>query len=675
MATSSIKNKIEIFILSLLVIVLVLKLFGVELQILSNTPPEAKKLITKLKYWRDDKRMNNRLEKIRMLGQNTLASRYSSSISPILIDMLKDISNPREEPCIDKLWYKGNLREYLSDFYDCYISNSDKNPYLFNQTISFAAAEALNYIADPDNIEPLKKLLKHKNDIVRAHAARAMRYDMRVAEYIIPLTYDSSVYVRKNAVEALEISCNPLIIEPLINSLSDSDKDVRSKALLGLERIFTILDSPLIVDTLIKVLSTGTYGEKSGAIKLLGGSHDTRVVEPLISALKDKHVIQACEALGNTKDPRAIEPLIEILRTSSDIRFQKAAIAALSNFKEPRVTDILLETLKDVSLQEDILNALKSIKDPRVIKPLFEIVNDKSSRNRFVARRTLFAIDDPGIEKGLKAIMDKVENGKEELHAWSQAHILGELSKRGDKTALEKLIKLFKSETQFFRYDSMGVFADLKVLEVVEPLIDLLTDPDYGIGAAQALGSIGDKRAIEPLRKALVSDDSHVRFHAGVALGKLGDKKTLNELISIINGGEGFVERREAAKILADIGSPETYEQLLTIFNDKDNPYRRQALMALCGLKAQKVTELVISALDDENYDVRSVAIIALNDINSPRGIELLTNAMDTNDVIIRFSIARALVKFSGEKLGADKKKWLAWWEKNKDKYISVKPE
>jgi len=55
-------------------------------------------------------------------------------------------------------------------------------------------------------------------------------------------------------------------------------------------------------------------------------------------------------------------------------------------------------------------------------------------------------------------------------------------------------------------------------------LIKVLSDDDYLVreAATNALGTLGDKRAINPLVKALVDDNFGVRKAAQEALKKLG---------------------------------------------------------------------------------------------------------------------------------------------------------
>ena len=70
----------------------------------------------------------------------------------------------------------------------------------------------------------------------------------------------------------------------------------------------------------------------------------------------------------------------------------------------------------------------------------------------------------------------------------------------------------------------------------VEPLIKALGDEDSYTRqlTAMALGKIGDARAVEPLIKALKDEDSDVREYAAWALGEIGNKRAINPLINAL---------------------------------------------------------------------------------------------------------------------------------------------
>lgn len=62
----------------------------------------------------------------------------------------------------------------------------------------------------------------------------------------------------------------------------------------------------------------------------------------------------------------------------------------------------------------------------------------------------------------------------------------------------------------------------------MEPLIQSVNDQDWYVrwGAADALGNIGEKRALEPLEKLVSDKDEYVRHAAIEAIAKIKNKNS-----------------------------------------------------------------------------------------------------------------------------------------------------
>jgi hypothetical protein len=89
------------------------------------------------------------------------------------------------------------------------------------------------------------------------------------------------------------------------------------------------------------LLSDASPNVRRAAVDALGGIHDDRTVEPLVSALKDPDPMvskSAILALKHAKDPRLIEPFIELLATVSDRDLIGTINETLSNVPDPRVS-------------------------------------------------------------------------------------------------------------------------------------------------------------------------------------------------------------------------------------------------------------------------------------------------------------------------------------------------
>jgi HEAT repeat protein len=80
-------------------------------------------------------------------------------------------------------------------------------------------------------------------------------------------------------------------------------------------------------------------------------------------------------------------------------------------------------------------------------------------------------------------------------------------------------------------------------------------DRDVREGAAEAIGKIGDPRAVEQLIKALNDSDWRVHRNSASALGRIADGRAVEPLIRALNGRDLGV-RQSAAEALGKIGDP-----------------------------------------------------------------------------------------------------------------------
>jgi hypothetical protein len=107
----------------------------------------------------------------------------------------------------------------------------------------------------------------------------------------------------------------------------------------------------------------------------------------------------------------------------------------------------------------------------------------------------------------------------------------------------------------------------------VEPLLSALKDDDWRVrvGAARALGRIGDSRAVKPLLSALKDDDWHVRVAAATALGRIGDSRAVEPLIGALKDPGGPV-RQSAAMALGQLGDGCAIEPIKAALEVEDKP-------------------------------------------------------------------------------------------------------
>jgi HEAT repeat protein len=152
----------------------------------------------------------------------------------------------------------------------------------------------------------------------------------------------------------------------------------------------------------------------------------------------------------------------------------------------------------------------------------------------------------------------------------------------------------------------------------VEGLIHALSDKDniVRMGAARALGWIGDVRAVQALKKALKDNDSAVRVLAEEALKKL-ESPDVEALKKALKDNDENV-RRNAVEQLKRIGGDWAAESLIATLNDPAVEVRKAAAKSLGNIGSKAAIGSLIYALEDQDHYVGWTAAEALDKIDDP---------------------------------------------------------
>jgi HEAT repeat protein len=187
--------------------------------------------------------------------------------------------------------------------------------------------------------------------------------------------------------------------------------------------------------------------------------------------------------------------------------------------------------------------------------------------------------------------------------------------------------------------------------------------------AAEALGPLGDPRAVEPLVKALGDRNWEVREAAVLALGHYRDARAVDPIVALLSDPDREV-REAAARVLEQIGDPRAVGPLVLTLKDAEDTVRQAAGRALTALDpnwessdaARAVVPQLKAALKDKEYWVRQSAASVLAKIGELRptesdtamlaqpiyyrrqaAIELLVNTLGDFDRELRIAAAEAL--------------------------------
>jgi HEAT repeat protein len=144
----------------------------------------------------------------------------------------------------------------------------------------------------------------------------------------------------------------------------------------------------------------------------------------------------------------------------------------------------------------------------------------------------------------------------------------------GDERMAEQLSAALESQSldepqRAFVVRLLGRTADTRL---VEPLIDLLIGGSHMMqgAAAEALGWIGDPRAVSPLLLFLSEGEPSdaLRELAAEALGRINDPRAVEPLIAALDDSNEWV-RRAAAESLGSLGDRSAIEPLSGLLQDE----------------------------------------------------------------------------------------------------------
>ncbi len=478
---------------------------------------------------------------------------------------------------------------------------------LKDKDVRNCTAEALGQIGDKRAVEPLIAELKHKD--VRRFAASALGQigDKRAMEPLIVVLKDKSSEVRSSAAKALGQIGTPAVA-PLIAILKDEDKDwrVRDSAAEALGQIGTPAVAPLIA---ILKDEDKDWRVRESVAKALGQIGDKRAVEPLIVALSDEEVRSyAAEALDNMKSvPKTGQDHVRYLAARNRIAecIQLGDIAV-----EPLIAMLKYE---DKYVRQSAAEALGQIGDKRAVEPLTTALKDKNIDVRRCAASALGEIGTPALEPLLTALKN-------------------EGVRRYAAEALGKTRSIPKTSEDYVWYlAARGRLPECVPLGdiAVEPLIAMLKNKFDRSYAAEALGQIGDKRAVEPLIAVLKDDGENVRRSIFEAL-----QQSWNRIAKLMFAKQPDTDIQNPAEEWEQIGTP-AVEALIALLGDKDARKSAEEAARQIGHPASKLLDAVLMC-EDFRY-----AAGALGQIGDKRAVEPLIAALENED--IRSYAAKAL--------------------------------
>jgi HEAT repeat protein len=485
-------------------------------------------------------------------------------------------------------------------------------------------------------LEPLRDVLLHRrgNEARVAAAVDALVTSLGNAEQVaIALTKESEsaivcdglqVIGRRRAAGAM----------PELAHLVHSEND--NVALAALEAVGRIGDPPA-VDLLIEAVESRSFFRAFPAIDLLGRTGDPRAVRPLMALLRNPHyAIEAARALGRTGQPAAAAPLANLLTKQSDADVRIGALALVE------IHDRYAEQFGAGAVVQD---TLRSIDTAAASRRLTRAIVDADSSERAAICRVLGWIGGTGAIHDLVALLDAEPDA-----AQAAATALAGLKQDAEPDLLRAL-RESDSERRLLLLPIVG-----RRSSATEDIIACLDDPNPNVRAlaCDALGRIGDGKAIPVLFSRLADPDARVSQGAVAAIQAIGGQEVERQAIEAARSPDARI-RRPALRILAYFGSPSTLGLFLEAMQDADERVRDVAANGLAAIDEPQAVGALLTASSHASPRTRATAVRALGqtDANDEVRAHLLL-ALSDEDAWVRYYAVQALSR-RGDRSSAER--------------------
>lgn len=202
---------------------------------------------------------------------------------------------------------------------------------------------------------------------------------------------------------------------------------------------------------------------------------------------------------------------------------------------------------------------------------------------------------------------------KEKNDGATKEFAVGLLGKLKSKKAVPVLKELGKDKTFSRRYVVFSAFGEIQDEDVVEDVIEALSDPleDVRKYASRALIKLGPK-AIPKMMESLPKSNDSVKGYLIRAFGELRNNQPEELLIKEIDG----VNKLDVIWALGKLGKEKSLPVLINLTKSPDYKVRIQACQALGDLNLKEAIPALKTALNDKEVLVREWAA---------RSLELLT--------------------------------------------------
>jgi len=322
-----------------------------------------------------------------------------------------------------------------------------------------------------------------------------------------------------------------------------------------------------------------------------------------------------------------------------DVEERLAAVRALRRSNERQAAEGLISALGDSEwrVRKTAVEGLLALPEsPELISSLIRCLdNEENAGVRNAATEVLIQLN----RRALPGLMGMINQVNSEVKKFI-IDILGEIA---DARATPVLLVALRDENENVQVSAIEALGKVRDERSIDPMIELLKRENHllAFAAVKALERIGNPRAVEPLIKAL--GKPILQRVALEALGKMGDMRALNFLLSSLQSGPKKV-RDSALRALMTLleGQPETssisivrrlresyskdlFGYFIEALSDSNQQVKRGAIRVLGWLGEVKSIPALLPLLGGEHReDVIETLVNLKRDAVGPLSLELV---------------------------------------------------
>ncbi len=361
------------------------------------------------------------------------------------------------------------------------------------------SAEAVNYL--------LARLDEEPDDSVRVAIIKSLGKNgtSKPLKRLISLLEDDQLEIRKSAAEALGETGDPRAIDPLCQALKI--KDMRNVCALALGKI----GGSTAIEDLVKILMDG-YFVAADVLQNLGWQPFNN--EAGSDFYANKKWWSRCADIGKAALPSLQKfltttwpPVVYLRLDYEELIEKKLAIKAVTKIGSEDKVNVLNKVLNSEQnfdiVKRIIVEELHRLRNKEAYQPLFDHLPKCSGVVKDAIVFALREIPDSqwriwGNDLNTDGLVKALRNWDETIH-----RLAGKILVAIGSPVAESLVPLIKDKDWWIRERSIDILGDIGDPIATVQLLTSLSGKEIGRKEKEkiieALGKIGDKRAIEPL--------------------------------------------------------------------------------------------------------------------------------------------------------------------------------